>query len=158
MLCRWICILIVGAVQIQGFSTSFTISRYQKFSPGLKNSCSFPRFSTLPVFKVNGLQMDADNQEPSEKFPEKESYSEQEVEELVTKAEKLWEKALEARKLAEDLSVQAENLADEIESKVFQSMLRTIQQIISENKLILVSRLNMSHIPWIAGFCSHHAS
>jgi vacuolar-type H+-ATPase subunit H len=74
--------------------------------------------------------MNPHSPESSEAFPEKENYTDEEVEELVTKAEKLWEKALAARKLAEDLSEQADKLADEIESKVSYPAQKPVQIII----------------------------
>jgi hypothetical protein len=127
---RLICILMVGAVQIEGFSTSFTVCQQPKVAAVLKNSCGLPRFAALPFIKGNGLRMNSHSPESSEAFPEKENYTDEEVEELVTKAEKLWEKALAARKLAEDLSEQADKLADEIESKVSYPAQKPVQIII----------------------------
>jgi hypothetical protein len=51
-------------------------------------------------------------------FLDQESYTDEEIEELVAKTELLWAEAYDARKLADELSDQVEKLAAEIENKV----------------------------------------
>jgi hypothetical protein len=51
-------------------------------------------------------------------FLEQESYTDEEVEELVAMTERLWEEAYDARTLADELSDRVEKLAVDIENKV----------------------------------------
>ena len=74
---------------------------------------------SAPKFKPSTLSLSCSNNvSPEDYFLEQENYTDEEVEALVAKTERLWAEAYDARKLADDLSDQVEKLAGETENKV----------------------------------------
>lgn len=113
--------LVISAIQVHGYLTIGTLTKSpENFLTVHTRTCRLPSFSALPRSKL-GLHINSQESDSNEFFQGKEHYTDQEVEELVSRAEALWGKAWEARKLAEDLAERAEKLAEEIESKVVSS-------------------------------------
>jgi hypothetical protein len=71
------------------------------------------------TFKQSAFILSCSNTiDAEDHLSEQETYTDEEIEELVAKTEQLWAEAYDARKLADELSDQVEKLAGEIENKV----------------------------------------